>query len=190
MDELGHIKVTDFGSAKRPNKEGKCFSMVGDLYYSMPELLCSDYRNGYNAFAADWYGFGCCLFVMACGEKSSPFSRNGKDNQSTIYERMENDDFQWPKARIMQNMFKRFVKRLLTFQIGNRLTDDEKISYHGYFVTVDWELVKAKKYPPPFKVKVDKKVGKCEHYAIFPDVEGGIQEGASGEELGYVENFG
>ncbi|MGH0172050.1 UNVERIFIED_CONTAM: hypothetical protein FKN15_062346 [Acipenser sinensis] len=77
LDEVGHIKLTDFGLSKEAiDHEKKAFSFCGTVEYMAPEVVN---RQGHN-HSADWWSYGVLMFEMLTG--SLPFQ--GKDRKETM----------------------------------------------------------------------------------------------------------
>ena len=56
LDEQGHVKLTDFGLAKK--NSSRVYSFCGSLDYMAPEVITD---NGYS-FEADYYSVGNLLY--------------------------------------------------------------------------------------------------------------------------------
>lgn len=67
----GHVKLTDFGFAKRVRSSEQTYTMCGTPDYLAPEIILS---QGYTQ-SVDWYAWGVLIFEMLAGYASSPLSR-------------------------------------------------------------------------------------------------------------------
>ena len=64
IDRNGHIKLIDFGFAKKLKSEEKTFTLCGTPEYMAPEVL--ERANGYG-IAADYWSFGVLIYEMMIG---------------------------------------------------------------------------------------------------------------------------
>ncbi|EHB14652.1 Ribosomal protein S6 kinase alpha-6 [Heterocephalus glaber] len=77
LDEIGHIKLTDFGLSKESvDQEKKAYSFCGTVEYMAPEVVN---RRGHSQ-SADWWSYGVLMFEMLTG--TLPFQ--GKDRNETM----------------------------------------------------------------------------------------------------------
>lgn len=69
IDESGHIKLIDFGFAKKILGEGRAKTNCGTLGYTAPEVITC--AQGSYSFAADLWSFGILMCELLTG--SLPF---------------------------------------------------------------------------------------------------------------------
>ena len=66
MDRAGHVKLADFGFAKRCDslENGKTYTLCGTPDYLAPEIITHQGHDG----RVDWWALGVLIFEMIAGE--------------------------------------------------------------------------------------------------------------------------
>ncbi|XP_052783688.1 cAMP-dependent protein kinase catalytic subunit PRKX-like isoform X2 [Mya arenaria] len=145
LDRDGHLKITDFGFAKK--LLDRTWTLCGTPEYLAPEIILS---KGYNK-AVDWWALGILLYEMIVG--FPPFF---DDQPFGIYEKILAGKIDWP--RHIDPVAKDLIKKLLvpdrTKRLGNMKNGAEDIKKHKWFKSVDWEDVLNRKLTPVIKPKV------------------------------------
>ncbi|EAX90148.1 AGC family protein kinase [Trichomonas vaginalis G3] len=149
----GHIKLSDFGLAKKLlNYKGeltKTDTFCGIDEYIAPEMILGKPYG----FELDWWCLGILMYELCFHE--TPFvGKNGKET----YDRIMKEEPYFPAA--MPEMPKNLIKLLLNKNPAKR-ANFETIRNHEMFKGVDWEMVQQKKYdaiylPPQTKLKPKK----------------------------------
>ncbi|KAL3231796.1 Serine/threonine-protein kinase SCH9 [Nakaseomyces bracarensis] len=144
LDANGNIALCDFGLSKADLKD-RTNTFCGTTEYLAPELLLDE--SGYTKMV-DFWSLGVLIFEMCCGW--SPFY--AEDNQK-MYQKIAFGKVKFPRD-ILSPEGRSFVKGLLNRNPKHRLgsvDDGRELRAHPFFADIDWELLKQKKIPPPFK---------------------------------------
>uniref|UniRef100_A0A060T3U1 Serine/threonine-protein kinase SCH9 n=1 Tax=Blastobotrys adeninivorans TaxID=409370 RepID=A0A060T3U1_BLAAD len=148
LDANGHVALCDFGLSKANPTDGKTNTFCGTTEYLAPEVLLDD--KGYTKMV-DFWSLGVLVFEMCCGW--SPFY--AEDNQQ-MYKNIAFGKVRFPKDALSPEG-RNFVKGLLNRNPKHRLgalEDTRELRRHEFFRDIDWDLLRAKKIPPPFKPHV------------------------------------
>ena len=145
LDEIGHIKLTDFGLSKIMNniEKDKTYTVCGTPIYVAPEVLSG---TGYNKLV-DWWSLGVLLYEFLAGY--SPFREMKNRIDLNIYKRKLKQD-----PLISDTAFN-LIKKLCQTNVEERLGKNVKeIKNHKFFEDIDWVKLEKKQITPPFKPKI------------------------------------
>jgi len=159
LDREGHLKITDFGFAKRITD--RTWTLCGTPEYLAPEIIQS---KGHNK-AVDWWALGILIFEMLAGYP--PFF---DDNPFGIYEKILSGKIDWPRQ--IEPVAKDLIKKLLvqdrTKRLGNMKNGSDDVKRHRLFKGIDWEEVYQRKLKPPILPNVGHE-GDSRNYDDYPE---------------------
>lgn len=144
LDANGNIALCDFGLSKAELKD-RTNTFCGTTEYLAPELLLDE--TGYTKMV-DFWSLGVLIFEMCCGW--SPFF--AEDNQK-MYQKIAFGKVKFPRD-VLSPEGRSFVKGLLNRNPRHRLgavDDGRELRAHPFFADIDWNALRDKKIPPPFK---------------------------------------
>lgn len=145
LDRDGHIKLTDFGFAKK--LVDRTWTLCGTPEYLAPEVIQS---KGHGR-AVDWWALGILIFEMLAG--FPPFF---DDNPFGIYQKILAGKIDFP--RHLDFSAKDLIKKLLvvdrTKRLGNMKNGANDVKQHRWFRLVDWDAVPQRKLKPPIVPKL------------------------------------
>ena len=145
LDEIGHIKLTDFGLSKIMNniEKDKTYTVCGTPIYVAPEVLSG---RGYNKLV-DWWSLGVLLYEFLAGY--SPFREMKNRIDLNIYKRKLKQD------PLISDTAYKIKKKLCKTNVEERLGKNVKeIKNHKFFEDIDWVKLEKKQITPPFKPKI------------------------------------
>lgn len=146
LDANGHIALCDFGLSKANlNNDGTTNTFCGTTEYLAPEVLLDEL--GYTKMVDFWL-LGVLIFEMCCGWL--PFYA---DNTQQMYKNIAFGKIRFPKE-VLSAEGRSFVKGLLNRNPKHRLgatNDARELRAHPFFQDIDWNLLRTKLIPPPFK---------------------------------------
>ena len=166
IDEIGHIKITDFGLSKENMKNGKLAkSFCGTAVYFAPEMLN---REGHTK-SIDWYVLGALLYEMLNGRP--PFY--SPDREKLYHNiRKANLDLDFDISEEAKDLLSQLLNKNPKKRLGSSKLDAEEIKAHRFFKGVDWNSFLAKKVdPPPFNpiARIKKKISLFSVYGSLED---------------------
>jgi protein kinase X len=145
LDREGHLKITDFGFAKK--LEDRTWTLCGTPEYLAPEIIQS---KGHNK-AVDWWALGILIYEMLVGYP--PFF---DDNPFGIYEKILAGKIDWPKHidPVARDLIKKLLVQDRTKRLGNMKNGTDDVKNHRWFRGITWEDVHKRKLEVPFVPKV------------------------------------
>ncbi|TMW60269.1 hypothetical protein Poli38472_000311 [Pythium oligandrum] len=141
LSENGHIKVTDFGTAKDETEEHRSNTFCGTAEYVSPEVL----RDHEASRGCDLWALACMVFQMLVGR---PIFR--AENEYLTFQQILNhpaEDFKYPDG--FPDVARDLIDKILLQEPKDRLgagTEEEGNGYgalkaHPFFEGIDWENI-------------------------------------------------
>nr|XP_056710856.1 rho-associated protein kinase 1 isoform X1 [Euleptes europaea] len=138
LDKSGHLKLADFGTCMKMNKEGmvRCDTAVGTPDYISPEVLKSQGGDGYYGRECDWWSVGVFLYEMLVGD--TPFYA---DSLVGTYSKIMNhkNSLSFPEDNDISKDAKNLICAFLTdreVRLGRNGV--EEIKRHLFFKNDQW----------------------------------------------------
>lgn len=145
IDDMGNIRLTDFGLSKEgvSHHSHGATSFCGTPEYIAPEVLL---RQGHGR-AVDWWSLGALLFEMLTG--LPPFYSR---NREVMFEKIMKAQLTFPP--FVSNEAKDILTRLLIrdpkLRLGSGERDSSEITEHVFFGDVDWAVLATGKASVPW----------------------------------------
>ncbi|KAL1021835.1 hypothetical protein UPYG_G00018650 [Umbra pygmaea] len=161
LDSEGHIRLTDFGFAKKLSD--RTWTLCGTPEYLAPEVIQS---KGHGR-AVDWWALGILIFEMLAGYP--PFF---DDNPFGIYQKILAGKLEFPRHLdfYVKDLIKRFLMIDRARRLGNMKNGADDVKKHRWFKSVDWEGVPLRKMKPPIVPKVTHE-GDTSNFDAYPEDE-------------------
>ncbi|ELR04879.1 camp-dependent protein kinase catalytic subunit [Pseudogymnoascus destructans] len=161
LDRHGHLKITDFGFAKRV--PDITWTLCGTPDYLAPEVVSS---KGYNK-SVDWWSLGILIFEMLCGY--TPFWDGGSPMK--IYENILKGKVKYPPyiQPPAQDLLQQLITADLTKRLGNLHGGAEDVKRHAWFAEVTWDRLAKKDIDAPYVPPVKAGVGDASQFDKYPE---------------------
>ncbi|KAK1980654.1 kinase-like domain-containing protein [Colletotrichum cereale] len=161
LDRHGHLKITDFGFAKRV--PDKTWTLCGTPDYLAPEVVSN---KGYNK-SVDWWSLGILIYEMLCGY--TPFWDSGSPMK--IYENILKGKVKYP-AYInpdAQDLLEKLITADLTKRLGNLYAGPNDVKNHPWFTEVTWDRLARKDIDAPYTPPVKAGAGDASQFDRYPE---------------------
>ena len=139
LDELGYLKVVDFGFAKVLTD--RTWTLCGTPDYLAPEII----TNQGHGLSVDWWTFGVLLYELLVGEP--PFVA---DDPMETYQNIQRGEVEYPPtmAASPADLISRLLIRA-SERLGNLRRGDRDVGDHAFFSSVDFNALEARQIPAP-----------------------------------------
>jgi len=166
LDADGHIKLVDFGFAKRlGNRE--TYTLCGTPEYLAPEVIQS---KGHGT-AVDWWALGILIYEFLTGYP--PFWHS---NPMEIYKQIIHKPVHFPSEPVVPPEAQDLIRQLCTVdrsrRLGNINGGAARVKEHPFFRGVAWEDVYYRKYRGPIIPPV-RFPGDTQCFDVYPDEKEG-----------------
>ncbi|KAF2860417.1 serine/threonine-protein kinase YPK2/YKR2 [Piedraia hortae CBS 480.64] len=132
IDAEGHLKLVDFGFAKRINRE--TYTLCGTPEYLAPEVI----RNTGHGTSVDWWALGILIYEFLVGQP--PF---WDQNPMKIYEQIVQGKLRFPSA--MPELARDIISQLCQADVSKRLGNVKggagTVRSHPWFEGIDWDAL-------------------------------------------------
>jgi hypothetical protein len=159
LDETGHIRLIDFGFAKRVTDV--TYTLCGTPDYLAPEIIQS---KPYSQ-AVDWYALGVLIYEMLAGYP--PFYN---ENHVELYQQILEGKYSFPPqiSHTARDLIRKLLQPDLSKRFGNLKGGVEDIKNHKWFAGVNWEHVENKLIIPPYIPRC-RYNGDTSHFDQYPE---------------------
>jgi serine/threonine protein kinase len=144
IDTDGHLKLTDFGLAKRIEPDETTTTFCGTPEYIAPEMI----RRERYSYASDFWSLGILAYELLFGEH--PFTA---PNRVRLYEIVLRREPPWPRKA--DPVHKDFVSRLLHKDPKERATF-ASLKNHSFWTGLDLDAVLRREVQPSYIPPSDK----------------------------------
>lgn len=161
LDREGHIKICDFGFAKK--LKDRTWTLCGTPEYLAPEVIQS---RGYGK-AIDWWSLGIFVYEMLVGYP--PFF---DEKPFVIYEKILAGKIDWPKHMdpVARDLIKKLLVQDRTKRLGNMKNGADDVKSHRWFRNVNWDDVYARKIEAPI-IPLILHDGDTRNFDIYQEVD-------------------
>lgn len=143
LDKEGHVKLVDFGFAKRVDTK-ETYTLCGTPEYLAPEVIQSE---GHST-AVDWWALGILLYEFITGYP--PFWHS---NPLEIYKQIVHKPIAFTEKHPVSPEAQDLIRGLCTVDRTKRLGNVEggakRVKAHPFFAGVDWDQVYFRKMKGP-----------------------------------------
>lgn len=167
IEKNGYLKITDFGFAKKIDKD-RAYTLCGTPDYHPPEII----RRAGHTYSADFWALGILIFELLSGEP--PFS-SPDGNAASIFEKILVGVFDMPLY--IDEQAQDLIYGLLEMDPSHRLGSGKlgagEIKRHPWFADIDWVRMENQVLPAPYipKLETELDMSNFDDFDWMPDPE-------------------
>ncbi|KOS22553.1 Protein kinase DC2 [Escovopsis weberi] len=170
LDRNGHIKLVDFGFAKRlgycDSRPAETYTLCGTPEYLAPEVI----HNKGHTTAVDWWALGILIYEFLTGYP--PFWHQ---NPMEIYKQIVEKPITFPDTPPTSDEARDLITSLCTTdrsrRLGNISGGAARVKAHPFFRNVDWDDVLHLRRPGPIIPPV-RYPGDAQCFDVYPEDDG------------------
>ena len=165
LDDIGYVKLTDFGFAKRLYPPGsKTWTFCGTPDYVSPEIIL----NRGHDYSCDYWSLGVLMFELLTG--APPFtSDEPMKTYNIILRGIDAVDFPRSISHKAQNLIKKLCRDNLSERLGYQRGGIEDIMKHKWFDGFNWFGLRNRTLPAPYVPKISSPVDASNFDSYSPD---------------------
>lgn len=187
LDKDGHIKLVDFGFAKRlgyrDDKPVETYTLCGTPEYLAPEVIQNKGHTG----AVDWWALGILLYEFLTGYP--PFWHQ---NPIEIYKQILEKPVVFPQDPALSEEGKDIIKALCTVdrscRLGNISGGAARVKSHPFFRETNWDDIFHRRQPAPIQPPI-RYPGDAQCFDVYPEDDGSREPYDSGMSAKYDPYF-
>ncbi|RWA11452.1 hypothetical protein EKO27_g3639 [Xylaria grammica] len=170
LDGQGHVKLVDFGFAKRlgskDDRPVETYTLCGTPEYLAPEVI----QNKGHTTAVDWWALGILIYEFLTGYP--PFWHQ---NPIEIYKQIIEKPVLFPQEPPISPNAQHIIRSFCTVdrsrRLGNISGGSQQVKAHPFFDGVDWQALYHRQIRPPIQPNV-RYPGDAQCFDIYPEDDG------------------
>ncbi|KAL7923377.1 kinase-like domain-containing protein [Trichoderma austrokoningii] len=170
LDKDGHIKLADFGFAKRlgykDDRPVETYTLCGTPEYLAPEVI----HNKGHTTAVDWWALGILIYEFLTGYP--PFWHQ---NPIEIYKQIVEKPVVFPQEPHISDEAKDIIKSFCTIdrsrRLGNISGGAGRVKAHPFFNGVNWDHLLSRRQPGPIIPPI-RYPGDAQCFDMYPEDDG------------------
>ncbi|RYP24242.1 hypothetical protein DL765_000737 [Monosporascus sp. GIB2] len=170
LDAEGHVKLVDFGFAKRlghrNDRPVETYTLCGTPEYLAPEVI----QNKGHTTAVDWWALGILIYEFLTGYP--PFWHQ---NPIEIYKQILEKPVLFPAEPLVSPNARDIIRALCTVdrsqRLGNISGGARPVKSHPFFYGVDWDALYHRRVRPPIQPHV-RFPGDTQCFDVYPEDDG------------------
>lgn len=170
LDGQGHVKLVDFGFAKRlgskDSRPVETYTLCGTPEYLAPEVI----QNKGHTIAVDWWALGILIYEFLTGYP--PFwHQNPIEIYKQIIEKPVLFPTEPPISANAQSIIRSFCTVDRSRRLGNLIGGTQQVKAHPFFEGIDWAALFHRQVRPPIQPNV-RYPGDAQCFDIYPEDDG------------------